>query len=433
VPASGFETSGSRLAAADLLPFLAHRRVLGLAERMNYPGVLNKDPAVLRKLAAFSPAPIDGHAPELTGRDLAAYIATGISSDHECTTADEAREKVRLGMTVCIREGSSAKDLEALLPAVTPANAGSFTFATDDFQAHDLQQGSIDLLVRKAVCLGLDPVMAVRMATLNAARHYGLRHKGAVAPGYDADMVVAADLGRFAVEQVFKLGKLVAGAGRCTAGVRSRHHEQLMGTVRTGRVDLEDLALKARTGSARVIELVPDQLETKCSVLPVAERGGFVVSDPERDILKLAVIERHRATGNRGMGLLKGLGLTAGALASTVAHDSHNIIAVGVTDGDMLAAVARVQEMHGGLAVVHRGKVLADLPLPVAGLLSTKPLGRVVRELSKIDAAVRSLGVPIEHPFGALSFLALPVIPELKLTDRGLVDVKQFAFVDLFV
>ncbi len=433
VPATALETSGARLAASDLLPFLKHPRVLGLAEMMNYPGVLTADPEAVKKLTAFSRGMIDGHAPGLTGKDLSAYVGAGISSDHECVTADEAREKIRLGMTIFIREGSAAKDMEALLPAVTPGNSRFFTLATDDFQPGDLHTGSINLLIKKAIRLGLDPVTAIRMATINPARHFGLRDKGAVLPGYDADLVVVDDLANLSVQMVFKSGRLAAEDGTCIAPCKGRRHERTRRTVKAGPLTLKDLRLRARTGRARVIELIPDQLETKCSLLPIVARDGYVVSDTAQDILKLIVIERHKATGNRGFGLVKGLGLKSGALAATVAHDSHNIVAVGVSDEDILFAVARLQKLQGGLIVVNQKKVMAQIPLPVAGLMSDKPLAFVVHRLERIDRAVRDLGVTIEHPFGILSFLALPVIPELKLTDKGLVDVKQFKLVDLFV
>jgi adenine deaminase len=433
VPATDLETSGAKLTAADLVPFLKHDRVLGLAEMMNYPGVLTAERGVLSKLTAFSHTLIDGHAPGLSGKDLSAYIGAGISSDHECVTADEAREKVRLGMTVYVREGSAAKDMEALLPAVTPENSRFFSLATDDFQPGDLAAGSINLLIKKAVGLGMDPVTAIRMATINPALHFGLRGKGAVLPGYDADLVVVDDLKSFSAKMVFKSGKMVASGGACAAPCRGRHHERTRGTVRPGPVSLRDIRCKAKTGYARVIELIPDQIETKCTVMPAAAKDGYVVSDIKRDILRLFVVERHKATGNVGMGLVKGLGLRSGAIASTVAHDSHNILAAGVSDNDILCAISRLRKIHGGLVVVNNEKIIAEAPLPIAGLMSDKPLDHVVKRLKKIDRAVKELGATIEHPFGTLSFLALPVIPELKLTDRGLVDVKQFKIVDLFV
>jgi adenine deaminase len=433
VPATPLETSGAQLKTTDLMPFLRHRRVLGLAEMMNYPGVLSGDSEVLLKLRSFSDQIIDGHAPGLSGKDLSAYVGAGITSDHECTSAYEAREKMRLGMTIFIREGSAAKDMEALLPAVTPANSRFFCLATDDFQPGDLKNGSINKLVKKAIRLGLDPMTAVQIATINPARHFGLKRKGAVLPGYDADLVIIDSFEDFNVEMVFKQGKLVAKGDTCVIPCKSRHHEQTKRTVRMRPITKQDILIKAKTGRARVIELIPDQIGTKHSVLPVSAQRSFVFSDTERDILKLVVIERHKATGNIGLGLVKGFGLRSGAIAGTVAHDSHNIIAAGVSDDDILAAVSEISKLQGGLVVVDNKKVLAEIPLPVAGLMSDKPLSYVVNKLAEIETAVNELGVKIKHPFGILSFLALPVIPELKLTDKGLVDVNQFKFVDLFI
>lgn len=432
VPATPLETSGARLKTADLMPFLKYRRVLGLAEMMNYPGALSGDAEILQKLRSFSDQVIDGHAPGLSGKDLSAYVGTGITSDHECTSADEAREKMRLGMTIFIREGSAAKDMEALLPAVTPANSRFFCLATDDFQPGDLKTGSINELIKKAIRLGLDPVTAVQMATINPARYFGLKRKGAILPGYDADLVIIDSFDNFTVDMVVKQGKPVAKGGTCVIPHKSSHLEQTKWTVRIRPITKQDIRIKMKTGHARVIELIPDQIETKHSVLPVSAQNGFVFSDTERDILKLMVIERHKASGNIGLGLVKGFGLRSGAIAGTVAHDSHNIIAAGVSDDDILVAVSEIRKLQGGLVVVHNKKVLAEIPLPVAGLMSDKPLSYVIKKLAEIEAAVNALGIKIKHPFGILSFLALPVIPELKLTDKGLVDVNQFKIVDLF-
>lgn len=433
VPATRLETSGAHLTSSHLKPFLKHERVLGLAEVMNYPGVLSGEPEVLKKLKDFSGAVIDGHAPGLTGKDLTAYIAAGITSDHECVSSGEAREKTRLGMTIFIREGSSAKDLEALLPAVTAGNSRFFTFATDDLQPGDLKKGGINLVIQKAIRLGLDPVTAVQMATVNPARHFGLKYRGAILPGYVADMVVIDGFENFNVKMVFKSGRLVVEREKVIVPVRNVHHAAAKTSVRTRPVTRQGIRLRAGSDRARVIELIPDQIETRHSIMQIATQDGFVVSDTAKDIIRLLVIERHRATGNVGFGLVKGLGLASGALAATVAHDSHNIIVAGVEDSDILLAISEIKKLQGGLVVVNKGKVLAELPLPVAGLMSDKPLDFVVKKLAGIDQAVKQLGVKIEHPFGILSFLALPVIPELKLTDRGLVDVKQFKFVDLFV
>lgn len=433
VPATVLETSGARLSAKDLTPFLKHPRVLGLAEMMNYPGVLAAEPGVLEKLGRFRNAVIDGHAPGLAGKDLAAYIGAGINSDHECVTAGEAREKVRLGMTVFVREGSAAKDLEALLPAVTQANSRFFCICTDDLQAKDLLEGGVNLVVKKAIRLGLDPVTAVRMATLNPALHFGLKRKGGLLPGHDADMAVIDGFDSFTVEKVFKAGRLVAGGGKNVGPVRRVDQAVARNAVRMQALDIGDIRLKAASDSARVIELIQDQIETKQVIMPVATKGGYVVPDTERDILKLLVIERHKATGNIGFGLVRGFGLRSGALASTVAHDSHNIIVVGADDGDMLRALLEIRKLHGGLVVVNNGKVLASLPLPIAGLMSDKPAKAVAGRIEALHHAAKRLGVKLEEPFSAMAFLALPVVPELKLTDKGLVDVKRFRFTDLFV
>ncbi len=433
VPATRLETSGARLEAPDLVSFLKHPRVLGLGEMMNYRGVLENDPGVAAKLKAFSDRMIDGHAPGLAGRDLAAYAAAGISSDHECTSAREAREKIRLGMTVFIREGSAAKDLSAILPAVTPANERFFCFATDDLQPADLRKGGIRLIIRKAIRLGLDPVTAVRMATINAAHHFNLRLRGAIAPGYRADMVVIDNFRNVDVLLVFKDGTLVARNGKMPVPLPKTRGMGRTNTVKTGAIGLDDIRIRSRTGHARVIELVPNQIETRQRIMPVIVDNGAVANDRDRDIAKLVVVERHRASGRNGVGLVRGFGLRSGAFASTVAHDSHNIIAVGMYDEDILAAIEALRRMKGGLVVVKKKKVLAALPLPVAGLMSDKPVEIVVKQLSLVAGAVKKLGLKVKSPFATLSFLALPVVPELKLTDRGLVDVKQARFVKLFV
>ncbi len=434
VPASALETSGARLAAKDLVRFLKHPRVLGLAEMMDYPGVLAGKRDVLAKLEAFGDRMIDGHAPGLTGRDLSAYRAAGITSDHESAAAEEAREKIRRGMTVFVREGSAARNLEDLLPAITPANSAFFCFASDDREAEDLTQGGISSMLRKAVRLGLDPVTAIRMATINPARHFNLRNKGAVAPGYDADLVVIDTLRDFRVGQVFKEGVPVAKKGRVLVPVSSPPEaKRFSDSVRCAPVSAEDLRLRSGTGRARVIELIPGSIETRARIMPVIVDNGSVANGPDRDIAKLIVVERHKRSGRTGLGLVRGFGLTHGAFASTVAHDSHNIIAVGVSDEDIIAAVRGLAAMHGGMIAVRNRKVLARLPLPLAGLMSAEGVGRVARAQAALDRAVRRLGVRIRFPFAALSFLALPVIPELKLTDRGLVDVSRFKLVDLFL
>lgn len=432
VPATPLETSGAHLRSADLKPFLTHDRVLGLAEMMDYPGVLGGETDVMRKLRTFRNTVIDGHAPGLSGKELSAYVGAGIISDHECVSAAEALEKVRLGMMIFIREGSSAKNLEALLPAVTQANARFFAFATDDFEPDDLKNGGIDLLVKKAIHLGLDPVTAIQMATINPASHFGLKRTGAVLPGYAADMIIIDNLRKLSVEMVFKAGSPMASNNRLTTPIRSQR-PTMSNSVRVRSLKKAHLRIPAKTNKVRIIELVPRQIATRQRILRAPTRNGYVVSDTEQDILKLVVVERHRKSGRRGLGLVKGLGLRSGAIASTVAHDSHNIIAVGVTDDDILHALSEIKKIHGGLVVVQGGTVMAELPLPVAGLISDRGLDYVVKKLREIEGAVKGLGAAVPHPFGILSFLALPVIPELKLTDRGLVEVKSMSLVDLFV
>ncbi len=433
VPATSLESSGARLTDKDLAAFLDHPRVLGLAEMMNYPGVLSGDAHTLRKLHLFRDRIIDGHAPGLAGRDLAAYIGSGISSDHECTTRKEALEKVRLGMTVFIREGSAARDLAALLPAVTERNSRFFCLCTDDLQARDLLDGGINSVVKKTIRLGLDPIIALRMATLNPARHFGLKRKGAILPGYDADLIVIDDFTTFAIEMVIKAGKLIASSGRMTRPIRTRQPAITADSIRIKPISREDISIRPKTGRARVIELIPDQIETRETILPVVARNGLLAADVDHDILRLLVIERHRKTGNIGFGLVKGFGLASGALASTVAHDSHNIIIVGENDHDILTAIHEIKKMRGGMVVVNRGRVLASLPLPVAGLMSDKPAEIVSKQVAALHRAAKGLGVVLDEPYSAMAFLALPVIPDLKLTDKGLVDVKKFDFVDLFV
>ncbi|OGW48872.1 MAG: adenine deaminase [Nitrospirae bacterium GWC2_57_9] len=434
VPSSPFETSGAGLTALDLAPFLKHRRVLGLAEMMDYPGVLSGRRDVLRKLEAVAGRPIDGHAPALGGKDLNAYAGTGISSEHECASAAEASEKVRAGMTIFIREGSAARNLTAILPAVTPANSRFFCFATDDLQPVDLRAGSIDRLVKKAIRLGLDAVSAVQMATINPARHFGLSGTGAIAPGYRADMIVIDDLKNFTIEKVFKNGVLAASKGRMTAPLRAHPSRFGRNTVKTGQVGLKDLRLSRRTGRARVIELIPDEIETRQRIMPViVDSSGQVANERDRGIAKLVVVERHRASGRIGLGLVKGFGFRSGAIGATVAHDAHNIIVAGMHDEDILAAIQALRRMRGGLVVVKEERILAALPLPIAGLLSDKPVRIVAKQQAGLARAAARLGIKLSSPFATLSFLALPVVPELKLTDRGLVDVQNGKVVELFV
>jgi adenine deaminase len=432
VPATNLETAGARLRAEDLGPLMQEERVLSLAEVMNYPGVLFRDPKVMAKLALAEGRPVDGHAPGLSGRDLSAYISAGIGSDHECTTIDEAREKLRSGMHIMLREGSAAKNLRDLLPLVSPANASRFLFVSDDRHPADLLgQGHIDFMVRTAVELGLEPVIALKIASYNAAQYFGLHHLGAIMPGYRADMVVLDDLEGLRVTKVIKDGRVVAEEGRLCVPLRPAGGADLR-SMKIAPISPGSFSIQAEEGPARVIGVVDQQIVTRALFLPPKINDGFVVSDTEQDILKMAVVERHKGTGNIGLGLVQGFGLHCGAIATSVAHDSHNIAVVGVKDEDMLAAVLAVKEMSGGLVALADGKVLARLPLPVAGLMSGASLQDVADGMKGCIEAAAVLGCRLSDPFMTLSFLCLPVIPELKLTDRGLVDVGVFRLVGMF-
>jgi adenine deaminase len=432
VPATDLETAGASLKAEDLAPMMQEDRVLGLAEVMNYPGVLFRNPEVMSKLALAEGRPVDGHAPGLSGRDLSAYISACIGSDHECTTIDEAREKLRSGMHIMLREGSAAKNLRDLLPLVTSANASRFLFVSDDRHPADLLgQGHIDFMVRTAVELGLEPVIALKIASYNAAQYFGLHHLGATMPGYRADMVVLDDLEGLRVTKVIKDGRVVAEEGRICVPLKPAGGADLR-RMKIAPIAPGSFKIRAEEGPARVIGVVDQQIITRSLFLLPKIMDGFVVSDTENDILKMAVVERHKATGNIGLGLVQGFGLHRGAIATSVAHDSHNIAVVGVSDEEMLAAVLAVKEMGGGLVALADGTVLARLPLPVAGLMSEASLQDVAEGMKGCIAAAAGLGCRLSDPFMTLSFLCLPVIPELKLTDRGLVDVREFRLVGMF-
>ncbi|MCG2739805.1 MAG: adenine deaminase [Syntrophaceae bacterium] len=433
VPATDLETSGASLSAAELKTFRRHKRVLGLAEMMNYPGVLCGSDPVVEKLIAFRRRIRDGHAPLLSGKDLNAYIAAGIRSDHECTVLAEAQEKLRLGMHIMIREGTQAKNLKELLPLVTSWNSRHCSLVTDDLHPHDLlAKGHLDHLIDIAVGEGIEPVEAVRMVTFNTARYFGLRDVGAVAPGYRADLLILQSLAPVRVRSVIKGGKKVFDDGGFTGEETTRAECGQISAMNVRPFNREAFAVPSRGERIRVIGLIPDQILTRQLILEPAVRDGAIVSDVSRDILKLAVVERHRATGRIGLGFVQGFGLKEGALASSVAHDSHNIIAVGCDDGDLFAAVKAVEAMNGGLAAVRNGELLAGLPLPIAGLMSDRPLAEVARGWEELRRVARDFGSVPAEPFMVLSFLALPVIPELKLTDRGLVDVNLFEHVPLF-
>jgi adenine deaminase len=435
VPATPLETSGAEIRAEDLKDLMKEEWVKGLGEMMNFPGVIHGDPQILKKISMTQAhgKRVDGHAPGLSGKELAAYIAAGITSDHECTTRAEAEEKLNQGMYIMIREGSTARNLEELIHIVTPANVRQCMFVTDDRHPADLiDEGGIDHCVRKAIRIGLDPVIAIQMATINPARYFPLPEIGCIAPGYRADLVVIEDLNEFSISQVFKAGRLVADGGTILPGVIEKKKAEVENTVHLPKISAERFQIKAEAGRAKVIELIPQQIITKKGSYEMNTHDGLAVVDPQQDILKIAVVERHKETENIGLGFVKGFGLKEGAIASSVAHDSHNIIVVGARDEDMAQAVHGIAEMHGGLIVVKEGKVLASLPLPIGGLMSDRSIEEVQDKLILLHRAAREMECTLEEPFMALSFLALPVIPELKITDMGLVDVTRFEIVPLF-
>lgn len=433
VPDCGLSTSGAELTSFDLASFWGEERVLGLAEMMNYPGVLSRDPEVMAKLKAAVGHPIDGHAPGLSGKDLNAYIAAGVGSDHECSTLTEAREKLARGMFILLREGTAAKNLKTLLPICTPGSCRRCLLATDDRHPEDLlAEGHIDYLIRTAIAEGIDPVDAIRMATLNPARYFNLSNQGAVAPGYRADLVTFDSFRNLIVDRVFKDGRLVAREGRLILQGWEPQLPELRGSINVNWAGLEEIIIPAGEGTALVIGVVPDQILTRKLRLTLKIRDGAAVSDPKRDILKIAVIERHTASGRMGLGFVRGFGLQTGALASSVSHDSHNIIVVGADDQDMMTAAIEVARMDGGQAVVDSGQVTAALPLPIAGIISPRPLEEVRRAIILLNRAARELGCTLKDPFMTLSFLTLPPIPSLKISDRGLVDSDNFRIVPLY-
>lgn len=431
VPATGLSTAGATVSAGDLAGLRRARgeAIHGLAEVMNFPGVIDGRPELLDKIAAFRGRPIDGHCPGVRGSALAAYAAAGIRSDHESVTADEALEKVARGFYVLIREASNARNLDALLPAVTRETARRFCFCTDDRHPVDLLEGgSIDRMVRRAIARGIDPVEAIRMATLNPTECYGLDDRGAIAPGRLADLFVFDDLESPAAQRVMAGGRWFSSAAPA-----DRPPAAIPDAVRGRcRVDWSKVSLQAPTGGGRVrvIGAIDGQLLTECRIRELPERDGHLMPDAGRGILKMAVIERHRGTGRCGVGFIEGIGLRRGAIAGTVAHDHHNLVTIGADDESMLTAARAVAETGGGLAVGSGAKILARLPLPVAGLMSDRPVEQVAAEYTRLLAAACELGARGD-PFMTMSFMALEVIPALKLTDQGLVDVTQFGIVDL--
>ncbi|MBN1176820.1 MAG: adenine deaminase [Dehalococcoidales bacterium] len=432
VPATHLETSGARLGPEDIKKILRFKECIGLGEVMNYPGVLFGDDGMLSKIESARGKIIDGHAPGVSGKDLNAYIGAGIHSDHESVTFAEGEEKLRRGMYLMIREGSTEKNLEALLPLVTDMTYKRCLFVVDDRHGVDiLRDGDIDAVVRKAIKLGLDPVRAIQLASINTADYFRLDGLGAVASGYFANLIVLDDLHDFKVNTVFYRGKTVAVDGRPLFESYRPAGGRLTDTVNVKPFRVNNLKLKASGEERPVIEVIPGQIITRRKQMKVSVKDGLVMPDTGRDIIKAVVVEKHHATGNIGIGMVTGFGLKRGAIASSTAHDSHNIVAVGATDGDIYAAVIEIERLKGGQTAVAGGKVIGSVATPIAGLLSEEPLEKTVAGLEKLESvAAKELGVTLPAPFAALSFLALPVIPELRLTDLGLVDVNEFKLIE---
>lgn len=428
VPATPMETSGATLDAADLVAYRDHPKVIGLAEFMNIPGVLNGDPGCLDKLAAFAGGHIDGHAPLMRGKALNGYLAAGISTDHEATAATEALEKVRKGMTVLIREGSVCKDLEALVPLLNVATSPFFAFCTDDRNPLEIaHEGHLDFLIRRAIELGVEPLAAYRAASLSAANAFGLRDRGQIAPGKRADIVLLEDLEKCLVSDVISAGRLVNDG---LFAQRDVIPPVGLGSVKLpGAVTAADMEIHGSGVDRPVMGIIPGQIITEYLRLTLPEADGQVLPDLNADVAKVCVVARHGHNDNIGRGFVKGFGLRHGALASSVGHDSHNICVVGTNDADMAVAVNRLEETGGGFVAVHDGQVIAELRLPVAGLMSDAPFEQVRDDLIVLRKASKDLGVSLEEPFLQLAFLPLPVIPHLKITDLGMIDVRTMELV----
>ncbi len=435
VPATDFDTAGAALYASDMHPFIREPRVLGLGEVMNYPGVLYKDQKLLDKIALFrdSGMPIDGHAPGLSGGALSAYIAAGIGSDHECTTPAEALEKLSKGMYIMLREGSTARDLRNLIPAINPRTAGQFLICSDDRHANDLvDEGHMDFALRLLLAGGVDPIDAFRIACLNPARWFGLPTSGAVAPGYKADFVVFDSFDDFRARMVFKDGVLIAEDGRLLVdppGARPPARD----SVNIKWLTEDDFRIPMDGHNMRVIEARPGSIITGERIMKPTVEDGLCMEDIGRDLLKIFVIERHTGSGNIGKGFIAGFGLKRGAIGLTISHDSHNMIVAGVDDRSIFRAAKHLNKMKGGMVFVVDDEVILDLSLPIAGLMSDRGAASVVEQLRAFEEVFAREGLSNHTPLMTLSFMALPVIPKLKITDKGLVDVERFAPVGLFV
>ena len=440
VPCTSFENSGAVMKAKDLAPFLQDEHVLGLAEVMDFPAVLGTDSDMMDKLALVRNAKkiIDGHGAGLTKEQLRGYRAAGIQTDHECVTAEEARERIKQGMYVFIREGSAAKNLRDLLPAVTPANARRFAFCTDDKHLDELiEEGSINFAISLAIKDGMNPLQAIQLATLNAAECYRLYDKGAIAEGYTADFVMLEDLQKMTIASVWKNGQKVAKNGQVLHEEKETAHidDCILHSVHLPNLTVDDLAIPFNKGNvANVIGIMPNQITTQHLEKQVDVEEGVFVPSVEKDLLKMAVVERHHSLGTIGLGIVHGFGLKQGAVATTIAHDSHNAIVVGTNDEDMLCALKALQEMQGGLVVVKDGEVIGSLALPIAGLMTTLDAETATKKIKETHKALQEIHPDLYfHFFLTLSFLSLPVIPELKLTDTGLFDVKTFQHIPVEV
>ncbi|MCK8602556.1 adenine deaminase [Desulfoferrobacter suflitae] len=434
VPATPLETSGAHLSGSDLYSLLPHPRLLGLAEMMNFPGVLAGIPQVLDKLVLFQEGVVDGHSPQLDGLALNAYIGTGIASDHECTTLLEAREKLSKGMTIMLREGSQSRDLATLMPVVDDRSWPHCMLVSDDCHPDDLlRRGHMNHIVNRAMGLGMDPIRALTLATWTPAHHFGLRRRGALAPGYRADFSLSPSLAPWNPLRVFKNGTEVAQDGKLTLDPASWQAPRLPASpMKLKRMAEEAIFVPRQDGMLRVIQVREGTLLTGKTLAAPATSTDGVTADVDRDLLKLVVYNRYLPDQRPSVAFVQGIGLKKGAIATTVAHDSHNLIAVGTSDAAIVTVAEAVRKNGGGMAVGSEHGDVEVLPLPIAGLMSDKPLIAVVQKLESLKAKARAWGSPLDNPFMALSFLALPVIPELKLTDLGLVDVSSFSLVPLF-
>ena len=436
VPATPFETSGFDLNSYDLSLLIDKPWVLGLAEMMNFPGVLNLDNNVMAKLelAKSKEKRIDGHAPYLSGKDLCAYVASGVKSDHECTTPEEAIERIRLGMYVMIREGTAAKDLDALLPVLKNCNTRKCIFVTDDRHPSDLKE-HINGMVRRAVEAGVDPIKAIQVASLNTAEYFGLQKLGAIAPWYKADLLVLPDLKSFKPDIVMKNGNVIAHNGKLAIEIPQGEALAVRNSVNVRWITPEDFKISVNEPDGKIgvkaLEVIPHQLITKSVETEALVEDGNAISNIENDTLKICVIERHRATGNIGKGFVKGFNLKCGAIASTVAHDSHNMIVIGTNDADMYTAAVALIKCKGGKVVVKDGEIISELALPIAGLMSDRKFDYVVDKCEELNQAAHSIGCELNDPFMTMGFLSLPVIPELKITDKGVFDTNKFDFIDV--